>query len=74
MQQTAMRKQLNEMNLRIEENDKYRIDLLRRKEKADKSILYWRNRIVESQLSNNNNNYYSYYYNNNSNNNINGFS
>ncbi|CAG9532512.1 unnamed protein product [Cercopithifilaria johnstoni] len=55
MQQSAMRKQLNEMNLRIEENNKYKIDLLQRKEKADRIVLYRRNRIAQQQLNNNDN-------------------
>ncbi|VBB32298.1 unnamed protein product, partial [Acanthocheilonema viteae] len=55
MQQSIMRKQLNEMNLRIEENNKYKIDLLQRKEKADRIASYWRNRIVQQESNNNNN-------------------
>ncbi|VDM14216.1 unnamed protein product [Wuchereria bancrofti] len=52
IQQKIMRKELNEINLRIEENEKYKIELIRRKEKADKSALYWRNRIAQRQLNN----------------------
>lgn len=35
-----MRKELNKMNLRIEENNKYKIHLFRRMEEADRIALY----------------------------------
>ncbi|VIO99062.1 Uncharacterized protein BM_BM17780 [Brugia malayi] len=73
IQEKLMRKELNEMNLRIEENERYKIELIRRKEKADKSALYWQNRIAQKQsnnaTTNNSNNCNNDNSNNNSNNN-----
>uniref|UniRef100_A0A0R3RQM5 CC122 protein n=1 Tax=Elaeophora elaphi TaxID=1147741 RepID=A0A0R3RQM5_9BILA len=51
MQQSIMRKQLNEMNSRIEENEKYKIGLLQRKAEAERITVCWRNRAAPLQLS-----------------------
>ncbi|VDK83124.1 unnamed protein product [Litomosoides sigmodontis] len=50
-EESAMRKELDKMNLRIEENEKYKIHLLHRKEMADRIALYWRQRQQQSVVA-----------------------
>uniref|UniRef100_A0A915Q6Q0 Uncharacterized protein n=1 Tax=Setaria digitata TaxID=48799 RepID=A0A915Q6Q0_9BILA len=48
LQQSLMKKQLEQMNSRIEENKKYSDYLLRRKDRADLLAEYWRNQVAQA--------------------------